>query len=125
MSFGTRRDLWRSFISSTSQNTEPSWLDDTGLDELASEDLNGRQIKNVVRTAQALAVDAGDPLNRSHLDISLNATKLFEKDIAEVAQRQIDQSAEDRPRKRPRFDEATQSKTVLSSEDQPFGQVPL
>ena len=105
LSFETRRDLWRSFISSTGQNTEPHWLDDVALDQLASEELNGRQIKNAVRTAHALALSAGDSLNRHYFEMSLSAMRSFEKDVAEDIEKNVDRSGEGRPRKRIRLDE--------------------
>ena len=100
LSFETRRDLWQSFIKSTSQSIRPNWLDDAALNELASKDLNGRQIKNIVRTAHALAVSAGESLRMTHLDVPLNAMKLFEMNIAEDTKRDTGLSRDITPRKR-------------------------
>ncbi|KAK1759029.1 hypothetical protein QBC47DRAFT_449698 [Echria macrotheca] len=44
---------------------------------LARHDLNGRQIKNTVRTAQALAVNKGEPLAMSHIRQVLERRRLL------------------------------------------------
>ncbi|KAK0641969.1 hypothetical protein B0T16DRAFT_431558 [Cercophora newfieldiana] len=48
---------------------------------LARHDLNGRQIKNTVRTAQALAVNKGEPLAMSHIRQVLEVQISFERDL--------------------------------------------
>jgi len=48
---------------------------------LARHDLNGRQIKNTVRTAQALAVNKGEPLSMSHIRQVLEVQINFERDL--------------------------------------------
>ena len=44
-------------------------------------DLNGRQIKNTVRTGHALAVSEGIDLAAQHLDMALKVTKTFDVDL--------------------------------------------
>ncbi len=48
---------------------------------LARHELNGRQIKNTVRTAQALAVNKGEPLSMSHIRQVLEVQINFERDL--------------------------------------------
>ncbi|EPE10912.1 aaa family atpase [Ophiostoma piceae UAMH 11346] len=48
---------------------------------LARHDLNGRQIKNTVRTAQALAVNKGEPLSMSHIKQVLDVQMSFDRDL--------------------------------------------
>jgi hypothetical protein len=55
-----RRDLWCNFVIRASKDTWPDWMDGACLDQLSLPELNGRQIKNIVRTAQALALSVGD-----------------------------------------------------------------
>ena len=55
------------------------------LDVLATEDLNGRQIKNLVRTAHALAVSQNVLIQLQHIEIALNAMKKFESDFDNAA----------------------------------------
>ncbi|MCJ1350164.1 MAG: hypothetical protein MMC33_000145 [Icmadophila ericetorum] len=85
----SRRILWKSFIASVSPEPSQVWLDrlnPESLDSLASEDVNERQIKNIVRTAYALATSQSETLAIHHFKTVLNATKAFETDFAkEVA----------------------------------------
>ncbi|KAI8959885.1 hypothetical protein F5Y11DRAFT_285538 [Daldinia sp. FL1419] len=48
---------------------------------LAKHNLNGRQIKNTVGTAQALAVNKGEPLSMRHIREVLNVQRNFEQDL--------------------------------------------
>lgn len=48
---------------------------------LARYSLNGRQIKNTVRTAQALAVNKGEPLGMRHIREYLDVLMSFERDL--------------------------------------------
>lgn len=48
---------------------------------LAKSNLNGRQIKNTVFTAQALAVQERQPLNMEHIRHVLDVHRNFEKDL--------------------------------------------
>jgi len=83
LSIGSRRDLWKNFINSTSPHARLDWLNKTCLDGLAAEELNGRQIKNTVRTAHALAVSSKTALTLQHIYMALSAMKMFETDFAE------------------------------------------
>ncbi|KAK1976612.1 ATPase [Colletotrichum cereale] len=51
---------------------------DEDYDNLAKHDLNGRQIKNTVRTAQALAVNKGEPLSMEHIRQVLDVQNSFD-----------------------------------------------
>lgn len=48
---------------------------------LARHTLNGRQIKNTIRTAQALAVNRGEPLGMRHIAQFLDVLQSFERDL--------------------------------------------
>ncbi|KAI0127189.1 hypothetical protein BJ170DRAFT_595068 [Xylariales sp. AK1849] len=48
---------------------------------LARHSLNGRQIKNTVRTAQALAVNRGEALSMAHITQFLDVQRSFERDL--------------------------------------------
>lgn len=56
------------------------------LDGLARHELNGRQIKNVVRTAQALASSMEEALSMKHLTRVLEVTQEFEHDLKGTGQ---------------------------------------
>jgi hypothetical protein len=54
---------------------------ETDFDTLAKHNLNGRQIKNSTRAAQALALSEGKPLTVSHLTLVLQVAQSFEQDL--------------------------------------------
>ena len=54
---------------------------DEDFNSLARYDLNGRQIKNTVRTAQALAVNKREPLSMSHIRQVLEVQMSFDRDL--------------------------------------------
>lgn len=56
------------------------------LDSLSRRSLNGRQIKNVVRTSQALAGNMGEDLGWKHLELVLGVTEGFEHDLKGTGQ---------------------------------------
>jgi hypothetical protein len=51
------------------------------FDALAKHNLNGRQIKNSTRAAQALALNEGVPLAMGHLTKVLQVAQSFEQDL--------------------------------------------
>ena len=51
------------------------------FDALARYDLNGRQIKNTVRTAQALAINKGEPLSMDHIRQVVEVQMSFDRDL--------------------------------------------
>ena len=57
----SRRQIWANFLRASKQ---PSEFSETDLDELATVKLNGRQIKNILKTAQLLALRKGEKLSR-------------------------------------------------------------
>lgn len=75
-----RKELFVNFIKRTSK-TAPVFDDET-LNRLAAVDINGRQIKNAVRTASALARDEKVPLNEKHIEMVLETISEFEQDLA-------------------------------------------
>ncbi|KAJ5574821.1 P-loop containing nucleoside triphosphate hydrolase protein [Penicillium hetheringtonii] len=64
----SRRHIWRQFI--TENNSQR--LSEAELDSVSSLDLNGRQIKNVVRTAHLLAGEDESGLSFHHIQTILN-----------------------------------------------------
>lgn len=82
----SRRHLWETFITNDFQRLRPDWLSPERLDDLAARDLNGRRIKNIVRTAMALALAAGRELEKQDIYTSLKAMEDFEKEFADAVQ---------------------------------------
>ncbi|KAL9083052.1 MAG: hypothetical protein Q9165_008676 [Trypethelium subeluteriae] len=68
LNLDSRRYVWRTFLSKVSNVGEFSAAD---VDKLAEAILNGRQIKNVLKTAQLLASKKEEPLNFQHIDVVL------------------------------------------------------
>ena len=77
----TRRELFEAFIRRSQPTCESEVLGDRFLERLAAGELNGREIKNVVRMAQALALTANKRLGRKHLDVALNVMKKANDDL--------------------------------------------
>ncbi|KAH6718164.1 P-loop containing nucleoside triphosphate hydrolase protein [Leptodontidium sp. MPI-SDFR-AT-0119] len=80
-----RKELWKLFISRTSKESLHFW-DESVLDALAQVDINGRQIKNSVRTASTLARSMNMALGKEHIDIVLGTIESFEADLNEETQ---------------------------------------
>jgi AAA+ superfamily predicted ATPase len=76
----SRRTLWRSFITNGSTEHDQSCLQQELLDELAVVYLNGRQIRNMVRTAYAIAFSADSVLKAEHLRKTVKAMAEFEQE---------------------------------------------
>jgi len=101
-----RRQLWHNFIKSgATDKRDPSVLEVNFLEELANHDINGRQIRNIVRTAYALAVSDNDRLRQSHIRTTFTAMSVFEDewDAAEVSTGEDAETTHSRSRKRRRL----------------------
>jgi hypothetical protein len=59
----------------------PSWLDTASLQKLASEELNGREIKNVVKMALGLAKSDGRNLGMKDIEAALRVFQNFSRDF--------------------------------------------
>lgn len=111
LSLHGRERLWETFITKASHGEVPAWLY-SSRGNLACENVNGRQIKNIVRTAYAIAVSNHTQMGLSHIKMALNAMKNFESDIAEDQEKMAMQGEgedslkemEERSSKRRRYD---------------------
>ncbi|KAF8858487.1 hypothetical protein BDZ45DRAFT_591107 [Acephala macrosclerotiorum] len=78
-----KKSVFRAFIERVrileGVDTMPFTEDD--YNTLAKNNLNGRQIKNTVRTAQALAVNKGEPLSMEHIKKVLDVSNAFDRDL--------------------------------------------
>ena len=74
-----KKAVWKTFLELVRKSDSESIVDFSAKDieKLSGRDLNGRQIKNVVRTAQALALRAGRKLDMGHLQKVLEMTDEF------------------------------------------------
>ncbi|KAH8704611.1 P-loop containing nucleoside triphosphate hydrolase protein [Phaeosphaeriaceae sp. PMI808] len=77
----SRKWIWKSFIQDMY-----SEITDKELDELAEEQLNGRQIKNILKTASLLALEEHDVLRKDHIDMVLSIRRgvAFDNEVKQV-----------------------------------------
>jgi hypothetical protein len=61
------RRLWKDFLSKLNGGAGAD-VSEEGYDALAQHDINGREIKNAVKTAESLATFTEEPLNLEHLE---------------------------------------------------------
>lgn len=93
-----KKQIWNSFLNIVAKDEASEDSDNAAdaplrevvtkdeLENLARRELNGRQIKNVVRTAQALAHNKGQKLGMDHLREVLDVTEGFERDLKGTGQ---------------------------------------
>lgn len=74
----SRNKIWRNFLSKTEGGID---IDDVGYESLAKVDLNGRQIKNVIRTAKSLAQFHNRKLDREKLEQVIGIQQDFESQM--------------------------------------------
>lgn len=75
----SRKQVWQNFLGKMAD--EGVEIDDEGYNSLAQADINGRQIKNVIRTAKSLAQFHGQKLDRQKLEQVIQIQMEFEKDL--------------------------------------------
>ncbi|KAI1135019.1 P-loop containing nucleoside triphosphate hydrolase protein [Hypoxylon sp. FL0543] len=73
LDFESRLHVWRIFVKPRSADSS---VDEEELQGLARPDLNGRQIKNIVKIARLLATRDKTPLTLSHLETVLMAKRV-------------------------------------------------
>ena len=75
--------VWKTFIEKVVaiEGVHVKPFTDDEYDRLSRRNLNGRQIKNAVRTAQALAIDEKKPLTIEHIIKVLDVAETFERDL--------------------------------------------
>ena len=78
-----KRSVWKMFLQKVREKdgVETQKWKESDYDKLARHNLNGRQIKNAVRTAQALAVNEKRELAMEHIAKVLDVAETFEKDL--------------------------------------------
>lgn len=65
-----RRSIWVNFLKSAEKvHHHGVQVSDSEIDELSQRAVNGREIRNIVKSAQLLASRAGKPLSLAHLEV--------------------------------------------------------
>ncbi|KAA8646912.1 ATP-binding protein [Aspergillus tanneri] len=78
-----KRSVWMMFLERVQamEGVKTAQFTDKDYDALARHNLNGRQIKNSVRTAQALAVNENTALSMEHIKRVLEVAETFDHDL--------------------------------------------
>lgn len=74
----SRVKIWKNFLSTIEGGVD---IDEGGYEELAGGNLNGRQIKNVVRTAKSLAAHKRRRLDKAQLKQVMDIQMAFEEEL--------------------------------------------
>lgn len=80
LTFESRKEIWKNFLRNRTTDVEID-VADSHLDSLASAELNGRQIKNVIRTAKSLAQYHGEKLGYDKLQQVIKIQMDFEDEL--------------------------------------------
>lgn len=96
LSADARRELWDTFIVRANRGQPPEWLTTDFLNHIAKEEkVNGREIKNIVRTGHALARSAKRDLQPIDLLQGLDTLKQFDDEFNKrPGQRNIEEMSE-------------------------------
>lgn len=78
-----KRSVWKLFLERVreKEGVQIQEFTETDFDALSRHNLNGRQIKNSVRTAQALAVNEKTALSMAHIKRVLDVAATFDQDL--------------------------------------------
>jgi SpoVK/Ycf46/Vps4 family AAA+-type ATPase len=78
LTVASRKQIWKNFLDKAEGNVE---LTDQEYESLAQSKINGRQIKNVIRTAQSLAQFNGAKLDLQKLEQVVKIQDEFEREL--------------------------------------------
>ena len=78
LSVTARSKLWEIFILKGTERQRPRWLSAKFLDKVSRKEVNGREIKNIVRVAHALAVSDKRPMQANDIIQGLQSLNDFE-----------------------------------------------
>lgn len=83
----SRLQIWRNFLERIPRGDEADRpiVDEKGLARLAEHDLNGRQIKNVIKAAESLAAFEGKRLDMEQLQEVTKIQARFEADLTSLS----------------------------------------
>lgn len=83
LSTKAKKAVWQTFINKVKEveGMRIEDITDKDLDDLSRRALNGRQIKNIVRAAQAVAIHEDVPLSMKHIRTVLDVAQSFERDL--------------------------------------------
>lgn len=76
-----RKSVYKTFLERCRKSSGVAEISEAELDALCRHQLNGREIKNVIRTAQALALHEDSILKLSHIKRVLDVAETFDRDL--------------------------------------------
>jgi SpoVK/Ycf46/Vps4 family AAA+-type ATPase len=82
----SRKTIWSNFLAMLEEGEEDVNINDleSHLEEMASEEMNGRQIRNAMTTARQLALHREEQLQWEHLDQVLKTAREFNQYLKNV-----------------------------------------
>lgn len=82
----SRKQIWRNFFDMIEEEGDDIDVGnlESRLDELAAEDMNGRQIRNCLQTAKQLSQFKGEPLNWTNLSLALKTASDFQRYLKNI-----------------------------------------
>ncbi|KAF8824540.1 hypothetical protein HHX47_DHR8000307 [Lentinula edodes] len=88
LDFDARKLIWKTFF--TKVMDQSNFISPEDLDRLAGYQLNGRQIKNMVGSAQAIALDRNAPLTVEHVDTVLDVVNSWNSESSMSSEHLLD-----------------------------------
>lgn len=80
-----RRRLWEHWLVDTASGRRPAWLEGDVIQQLAGANVNGREIKNIMRVAHALARNDKRAIESTDVFQALEAHERFQSDFEKGA----------------------------------------
>jgi hypothetical protein len=82
----SRKQVWRNFFDMIEEEGDDIDVGnlESRLDELAAEDMNGRQIRNCLQTAKQLSKFKEEPLNWNNLSLALKTASDFQRYLKNI-----------------------------------------
>ncbi|KAF2093715.1 P-loop containing nucleoside triphosphate hydrolase protein [Rhizodiscina lignyota] len=84
LSIDSRRMIWKNFLAAAKAQGQDNSITDIQLERLALMDLNGRQIKNILKTGQLLARRRDQTLCHDHIVTVLDVTQHLHNETRET-----------------------------------------
>ena len=84
LTIDARKQVWMAFFKKVGVDVRT--FGEHLVDKLAEREVNGRQIKNAVRTASSLATSRKVPLSYKHITDTLDAMDEFTSEVKGIAQ---------------------------------------
>ena len=79
----SRKQVWALFWKKALRtNNISDFISEDEIASLAKHELNGRQIKNTVSSAQSLALEEGVPLSKKHVETVLQVVQTWQTAVA-------------------------------------------